>query len=53
MRLLVQGQSNKELAGELGMSVRTAESHHASILGKLGIDSIGEMVRVAIRDGVI
>ena len=53
MRLLVQGQSNKELAGELGMSVRTAESHHASILTKLGIDSIGELVRVAIRDGVI
>jgi two-component system, NarL family, response regulator NreC len=53
MRLLVLGQSNKELASELGMSVRTAESHHASILAKLRVDSVGEMVRVAIRDGVI
>jgi two-component system response regulator NreC len=53
MRLLALGQSNKELASELGMSVRTAESHHASILTKLGLDSIGEIVRIAVRDGVI
>jgi two-component system response regulator NreC len=53
MRLLALGMSNKELAGELAMSVRTAECHHASLLAKLRIDSIGELVRVAIRDGVI
>lgn len=53
MGLLVQGQGNKALAGELGISVRTAETHHASILAKLGIDSIGELVRIAARDGMI
>jgi DNA-binding NarL/FixJ family response regulator len=53
MQLLAQGKSNKETAGELNMSVRTAESHHASILTKLAVDSIGEIVRIAIRDGVI
>ena len=53
MRLLALGRSNKELAGELEMSVRTAECHHASLLAKLRIDSIGELVRIAIRDGVI
>ena len=53
MRLLALGKSNKELAAELDMSVRTAESHHASILAKLGISSPGEIVRIAIRDGVI
>jgi len=53
MRLLAQGRSNKELAATRDMSVRTAESHHASILAKLGIDSPGELVRIAIRDGLI
>jgi DNA-binding NarL/FixJ family response regulator len=52
MRLLALGQSNKELANQLHMSVRTAESHHASILAKLGIQSLGELTRIAIRDGV-
>jgi two-component system uhpT operon response regulator UhpA len=53
MRLLATGRSNKELAAELGMSVRTAESHHANVLAKLNVNSIGELVRVAVRDGVI
>lgn len=53
MRLLAMGQSNKELAVLLEISVRTAESHHASILAKLGVNSIGDIVRLAIRGGVI
>ncbi len=53
MHLLAMGKSNKELANELGMSVRTAETHHASVLAKLRVDSIGELVRLAIRDGLI
>ncbi len=53
MRLLALGKSNKELAVDLDMSVRTAESHHASVLEKLGVDSVGELVRIAVRDGII
>jgi two-component system, NarL family, response regulator NreC len=53
MRLLALGMSNKEVANALDMSVRTAESHHANVLTKLEVDSIGEIVRVAIRDGLI
>jgi two-component system, NarL family, response regulator NreC len=52
-RLLALGRSNKELAGDLNISVRTAESHHANILAKLNAESVGELVRIAIRDGVI
>ena len=52
-RLLALGRSNKELAGDLGISVRTAESHHANILAKLNVESIGELVRIAIRDSLI
>jgi DNA-binding NarL/FixJ family response regulator len=53
MQLLALGRTNKELAHELEMSVRTAESHHASILAKLRVDSIGGIVAIAVRDGLI
>jgi DNA-binding NarL/FixJ family response regulator len=52
LRLLVMGKSNKELAAMLDMSVRTAESHHASILEKLRVESLGDLVRLAVRDNV-
>lgn len=52
LRLLARGKTNKELAAELGMSVRTAESHHASLLAKLNVESLGDLVHLAVRDGV-
>ncbi len=52
-RLLASGRSNKELAGDLNISVRTAEAHHANVLVKLNCESLGELVRIAVRDGVI
>lgn len=51
-RLLAHGKSNKELAADLEMSVRTAESHHANIMAKLGVDSPADLTRLAIRDSV-
>jgi DNA-binding NarL/FixJ family response regulator len=52
LRLLARGKTNKELAADLGMSVRTAESHHASLLAKLNVESLGDLVRIAVRDGI-
>jgi len=52
LRLLARGKSNKELAADLDMSVRTAESHHANIMAKLNVESLGELVRLAIRDNI-
>jgi DNA-binding NarL/FixJ family response regulator len=52
LRLLARGKSNKELAAELDMGIRTAESHHANLLAKLRVESLGELVRIAVRDGV-
>jgi DNA-binding NarL/FixJ family response regulator len=52
LRLLARGKTNKELAAELGMSVRTAESHHANLMAKLNAESLGELVRIAIRDRI-
>lgn len=53
MRLLAEGKSNKEIACCLEMSVRTAETHHANVLAKLNVDSVGELVRIAVRDNLV
>jgi DNA-binding NarL/FixJ family response regulator len=53
VQLLSEGGSNKEVAETLGISVRTAETHRASVLRKLGLDSIASLVRYAIRHKII
>lgn len=53
LRLLARGQSNKSIANDLDMSVRTAESHRADILDRLSVDSLGDLVKLAIRDGIV
>jgi len=53
VQLLAEAKSNKDVAAALGISVRTAETHRASILRKLGVDSIAELVRYAVRNGII
>jgi len=53
IQLLAEGRSNKEVATALGISVKTAETHRAAIMRKLGLHSIGEVVRYAIRNHII
>lgn len=53
IQLLAEGHSNKEVATKLGISVKTVETHRASIMRKLGLHSIGELVRYAIRNHII
>lgn len=53
IQLLAEGRSNKEVASALGISVKTAETHRAAIMRKLGLHSIGELVRYAIRNHII
>lgn len=53
LRLLASDMSNKQVAAELDMSVRTAETHHANILAKLGAETLADLVRIAIRDKVV
>lgn len=53
IQLLAEGRSNKEVATSLGISVKTAETHRATIMRKLGLHSIGELVRYAIRNQII
>jgi DNA-binding NarL/FixJ family response regulator len=53
VQLVAEGQSNKEVADKLGISVRTAETHRAHVLRKLNLDSIAGLVRYAIRNKMI
>lgn len=53
IQLLAEGSSNKEVADKLGISVKTVETHRAAIMRKLGLHSIGELVRYAVRNHMI
>ena len=53
LKLIVEGKPNKEIAEDLCISVRTVESHRASILAKLNVKSAAELVRCAIQNGYI
>jgi len=52
IRLLAKGKANKEIAGLLGITVRTVETHRAKIMLKLGLHSITELVHYAIRNNL-
>ena len=53
IQLLAEASTNKEIADKLGISVKTVETHRAAIMRKLGLHSIGELVRYAIRNHII
>jgi DNA-binding NarL/FixJ family response regulator len=52
-RLLAQSSSNKEVATALGISIRTVETHRATLMRKLGVRSVAGLVRYAIRHHII
>lgn len=53
LRLLAQGQLNKEIAAQLVISERTVKFHVSSIMGKLGAGNRTEVVRLAAQQGLI
>ncbi len=53
LKLVADGRSNKEVAELLGISVKTAMSHRERIMEKLGLHSRTELIRFAIKQGVI
>jgi DNA-binding NarL/FixJ family response regulator len=50
---IVAGQSNKEIAAELKLSVNTVAVHRANIMDALGIHKTAELVVYAIRNGLV
>ncbi len=53
VRLLTKGNSNKEVASALNISVKTVEAHRANIMHKLNLPSFAELVHYAIRIGIV
>jgi two-component system response regulator NreC len=53
LRLLALGHTNQEIAKQLFISVRTAETHRAHIMQKLNISTRAELVRYAIAQGLL
>jgi len=50
--LLAAGKSNKEIAAQLKITVRTVETHRAKIMLKLGLHSLVELIHYAMRHGI-
>lgn len=53
VQLLAEGKSSKEVASFLCISVKTAETHRSNIMRKLGLHTVSELVRYAIRNQII
>jgi DNA-binding NarL/FixJ family response regulator len=53
VKLVAESKSNKEVANILNISVKTVESHRAHIMEKLGLHSVTELVRYAIRNNIV
>lgn len=53
LRLLVRGNTNRQIAELLALSVRTVESHRANLMGKLGLASRVELVTYAEEHGLL
>jgi DNA-binding NarL/FixJ family response regulator len=53
LRLVAAGLATKAIARQLGISVKTAETHRAQLMERLGIHDVAGLVRYAIRTGMI
>jgi len=53
LKLIAEGYTNQEIAQKLYISVKTVQTHRAHILEKLGLHDRTELVRYAIRKGLI
>ncbi len=53
LQLIAEGRTTKEIAGLLGISFKTAESHRARIMEKLDIRNMAGLIRYAVRHGLV
>ena len=53
VKLIAEGYTSDEIAAELVISRKTVDHHRSNILGKLGMRSVAELTRYAIRRGLI
>ena len=53
LKLIISGKSNKEIARILYRSKRTVESHRARIMHKFGVNNVVDLVKIAVKMGII
>lgn len=53
LQLLAEGYSNREIADQLNLSLKTIETHRFNIMRKLGLHSIADLVLYAVRNHII
>jgi DNA-binding NarL/FixJ family response regulator len=53
IRLLAEGKANKVIAANLGITIRTVETHRARIMVKLGLHSLAGLLHYAIRQNIV
>jgi len=51
--LIWQGMGNREMAQTFNLSPRTVEAHRASIMRKLRVTNVAQLIQVAINKGLI
>ena len=50
--MIAEGLSTKEMASSLNLSEKTVEGHRQKIMDKLGLHSIAQLTKYAIREGL-
>jgi DNA-binding NarL/FixJ family response regulator len=53
IQLLAEGRTSKEVAITLNLSVKTAETHRTNLMRKLGLHSVADLTRYAVRNGIV
>lgn len=53
LQLVAEGLSTKQIASELGVSIKTAQTHRINLMKKVGAHKASELVRYAIREGIV
>ncbi len=53
LRLIAEGKSTKEIAHEMGVSVKTIETHRTDLMNRLAIHDVAGLVKYALRTGVV
>jgi FixJ family two-component response regulator len=51
MEGMVAGRLNKQIADDLGISIKTVEQHRSRVMEKLQVDSLAELVRMVVLAG--
>lgn len=52
LQLIAEGVTSKEIGLRLGTSIKTAETHRTNLMRKLGLHSVADVTRYAIREGI-